>query len=43
MDKVPNIQEKIYKEILILTKDLKLDNRGNIKNLGNKICIYLKT
>lgn len=32
MDKVPNIQEKIYKEILILTKDLKLDSRGNIKN-----------
>lgn len=32
MDKVPGIQKQIYKEILTLTKDLKLDNRGNIKN-----------
>jgi hypothetical protein len=32
MDKTPSIQNKIYKEILILTKDLKLDSKGNIKN-----------
>lgn len=32
MDNVPKVQDKIYKEILTLTKDLKLDSRGNIKN-----------
>lgn len=32
MDKVPTIQKNIYKEILTLTKDLKLDAKGNIKN-----------
>jgi len=32
MDKVPTIQQNIYKEILTLTKDLKLDSNGNIKN-----------
>lgn len=32
MDKVPTIQKNIYKEILTLTKDLKLDSKGNIKN-----------
>lgn len=32
MDKVPTIQKNIYKEIVTLTKDLKLDSKGNIKN-----------
>lgn len=32
MDKVPTIQKNIYKEIITLTKDLKLDSKGNIKN-----------
>ena len=32
MAKVPGIQKKIYSEILTLTKELKLDSRGNIKN-----------
>lgn len=32
MDKVPSIQKSIYKEVLTLTKELKLDSRGNIKN-----------
>ena len=32
MGQVPKIQQDIYKEILTLTKDLKLDSRGNIKN-----------
>lgn len=32
MDGVPKIQDNIYKEILTLTKELKLDSRGNIKN-----------
>lgn len=32
MGKVPEIQKNIYKEILTLTKDLKLDSNGNIKN-----------
>ncbi len=32
MDKVPSIQKKIYTEIITLTKDLKLDSNGKIKN-----------
>ena len=32
MGKVPEIQKNIYKEILTLTKDLKIDSNGNIKN-----------
>lgn len=32
MGKVPKIQQSIYKEIISLTKDLKLDSRGNIRN-----------
>jgi len=32
MDKVPGIQKTIYSEILQITKELKLDARGNIKN-----------
>ena len=32
MHKVPTIQKNIYNEILTLTKHLKLDSKGNIKN-----------
>lgn len=32
MDKVPGFQKNIYDEILLLSKDLKLDSRGKIKN-----------
>jgi hypothetical protein len=45
MDKVPGIQKKIYAEIVILTKDLKLDSKGNIKNTidNYRILSQLKT
>lgn len=45
MDKVPSIQKKIYAEIIILTKDLKLDSKGNIKNTidNYRILSQLKT
>jgi hypothetical protein len=45
MDKVPSIQKKIYAEIIVLTKDLKLDSKGNIKNTidNYRILSQLKT